>query len=60
MAAFFSSFRSSTLPKRLLRYALSRMELLDTDDIDMEKLDFVVGSNSIVTFQDVGIRLQVR
>ena len=46
------------MPKRLLRYALSRLELLDTDALDMDKLDFALGKNTVFTFQDVGIRLQ--
>lgn len=46
------------MPKRLLRYALSRLELLDTDALDMDKLDFALGKNTVFTFQDVGIKLQ--
>lgn len=58
MASFFNSFRSSNMPKRLLRYALSRLELLDTDALDIDKLDFALGKNTVFTFQDVGIKLQ--
>ncbi|RYP64920.1 hypothetical protein DL771_008552 [Monosporascus sp. 5C6A] len=58
MASFFNSFRSSNMPKRLLRYALSRLELLDTEALDMDKLDFTLGMNTVFTFQDVGIKLQ--
>ncbi|RYP61145.1 hypothetical protein DL769_007857 [Monosporascus sp. CRB-8-3] len=58
MASFFNSFRSSNMPKRLLRYALSRLELLDTEALDIDKLDFTLGMNTVFTFQDVGIKLQ--
>ncbi|KAK8124560.1 Autophagy-related protein 2 [Apiospora kogelbergensis] len=46
------------MSKRLLRYALSRLEFLDTDALDMDKLDLAWGKNSVLTFQDVGIRLE--
>ncbi|KAI0134523.1 ATG C terminal domain-containing protein [Xylariales sp. AK1849] len=58
MAAIFRSFGSSNMSKRLLRYALSRLEFLDTDALDMDKLDLVWGKNNVLTFQDVGIKLQ--
>ncbi|KAI1878616.1 hypothetical protein JX265_002793 [Neoarthrinium moseri] len=58
MAAIFRSFGSSNMSKRLLRYALSRLEFLDTDDLDMDKLDLAWGKNNVLTFQDVGIKLQ--
>ena len=59
MASIFRSFGSSNMSKRLLRYALSRLEFLDTDALDMDKLDLAWGKNSVLTFQDVGIRLEV-
>ncbi|KAH7026239.1 uncharacterized protein B0I36DRAFT_272997 [Microdochium trichocladiopsis] len=58
MPDFLSSFWGSDLPKRILRYALMRLDLLDTDALDMDKLDFTLGRNTVVTFQDVGIKLQ--
>ncbi|KAK8026996.1 ATG C terminal domain-containing protein, partial [Apiospora marii] len=58
MASIFRSFGSSNMSKRLLRYALSRLEFLDTDALDMDKLDLAWGKNSVLTFQDVGIRLE--
>ncbi|EQK98736.1 Autophagy- protein 2 [Ophiocordyceps sinensis CO18] len=57
MASFFQSFRSSSMPKRLLRYALSRLELLDAEALDMDNLDFALGRNTVFEFRDVGIRL---
>jgi autophagy-related protein 2 len=59
MAAIFRSFGSSNMSKRLLRYALSRLELLDTDALDVDKLDLEWGRNNVLTFQDVGIKLEV-
>ncbi|KAI9817195.1 MAG: autophagy- protein 2 [Pycnora praestabilis] len=50
----------SYFQKRLLRYALSRLELLDTDALDLEKLDIAWGRRSTVELKDVGIRLKVR
>ncbi|KAM6507698.1 autophagy- protein 2 [Fusarium solani] len=58
MAAFFQSFRSSSMPKRLLRYALSRLELLDADALDLDNLDLAWGRNTVLEFRDVGIRLK--
>lgn len=59
MATFFQSFRSSTMPKRLLRYALSRLELLEDETLDLENLDFALGRNTTFEFKDVGVRLKV-
>ncbi|OBS29282.1 hypothetical protein FPOA_03219 [Fusarium poae] len=58
MAAFFQSFRSSSMPKRLLRYALSRLELLDADALEMDNLDLAIGRNTVFEFRDVGIKLK--
>ncbi|KAK0653000.1 hypothetical protein B0T16DRAFT_109630 [Cercophora newfieldiana] len=58
MASFFSSFRSSLMPKQLLRFALSRLDLLDAQALDLENLDFAIGRNTVLEFRDVGIILQ--
>ncbi|KAF7547282.1 hypothetical protein G7Z17_g7842 [Cylindrodendrum hubeiense] len=58
MAMFFQSFQSSSMPKRLLRYALSRLELLDAEALDMENLDLALGRNTVFEFRDVGIKLK--
>ncbi|KAM0555051.1 hypothetical protein ACHAPJ_006400 [Fusarium lateritium] len=58
MATLFQSFRSSSMPKRLLRYALSRLELLDAEALDMDNLDFALGRNTVLEFRDVGIKLK--
>jgi hypothetical protein len=47
------------MPKRLLQYALSRLEILDTDALDLENLDIAFGKNSTFEFRDVGLRLKV-
>ncbi len=52
-------FLPSYFQKRLLRYALSRLELLDTDALDLEKLDIAWGKRSTVELRDVGLRLKV-
>ena len=53
-------FLPSSIQKRLLRYALSRLELLDTDKLDLENLDIAWGRRSTVELRDVGLRIQVR
>ncbi|KAI5861237.1 hypothetical protein GGS23DRAFT_577692 [Durotheca rogersii] len=58
MAAFFQAFRSSSMPKRLLRYTLSKLDYFDTDALDTDNLDFAVGVNNVFTLQDVGFKLQ--
>ncbi|KAL0942832.1 ATG C terminal domain-containing protein [Colletotrichum truncatum] len=57
MATIFQSFRSSTLSKRLLIYALRRLELLDEETLDMENLQFALGRTTTAEFKDVGVRL---
>ena len=52
-------FLSSFFQKRILRYALSRLELLDTDALDLENLDIAWGRRSTVELRDVGLRLTV-
>lgn len=48
------------MPKRLLRYALARLELLDAEALDMDNLDLALGMNTVFEFRDVGIKLKVR
>lgn len=47
------------MPKKLLRYALSRLELLEAEALDMDNLDFALGRNTIFEFRDVGIKVKV-
>ncbi len=60
MASLFQRyFQASSMPKRLLQYALSRLEILETDTLDLDNLDIVWGKNSVFEFKDVGLRLKV-
>lgn len=45
------------MPKRLLRYALSRLELLDADALNLDNLDLALGKNTVFEFRDVGVKL---
>lgn len=54
MAFFLPSF----FQKRILRYALSRLELLDTKDIDLENLDIVWGKRSTVELRNIGLHIK--
>ncbi|KAL3475427.1 hypothetical protein BJX99DRAFT_229581 [Aspergillus californicus] len=44
--------------KRLLKYALSRLEFFDTEDLDLDRLGICWGSRSTVELRDVGLRLE--
>jgi autophagy-related protein 2 len=60
MASYFQSyFQASSMPKRLLQYALSRLDILDTDALNLENLDIAWGKNSTFEFRDVGLHLKV-
>lgn len=48
------------MPKLLLRYALSKLELLEEEALDLQNLDFALGRNTTLEFKDVGVRLKVR
>lgn len=48
------------MPKQLLRFALSRLDVLDAQALDLDNLDFALGRNSVLEFRDVGLVLQVR
>ncbi|RAK77937.1 putative autophagy regulatory protein Atg2 [Aspergillus fijiensis CBS 313.89] len=53
MAYFLPSF----FQKRLLRYALSRLELVDTEALDLDSLGIRWGQRSTVELRDIGLRL---
>ncbi|GAB1315154.1 autophagy-related protein 2 [Madurella fahalii] len=57
MASFFQSFRSSLMPKQLLRFALARLDIFDARTLDLENLDFALGRNTVLEFRDVGLVL---
>ncbi len=52
-------FLPSSFQKRLLRYALSRAQLLDTDALGLENLDIAWGQRSTIELRDVGLKLKV-
>ncbi|TQS36294.1 hypothetical protein Golomagni_03261 [Golovinomyces magnicellulatus] len=59
MTSYFQSyFRKSSMPKRLLQYAISRLDVIETDALDLENLDIVWGKNSVFEFKNVGLRLK--
>lgn len=47
------------MPKRLLRYALGKLELLDAEALDMENLELAIGRQTVFEFKNVGIKLKV-
>lgn len=55
MAYFLPSF----FQKRLLRYALSRLEVVDTEALDLDSLGIRWGQRSTVELRDIGLRLEV-
>ncbi|KAK1147611.1 autophagy- protein 2 [Aspergillus melleus] len=54
MAYFLPSF----FQKRLLRYALSRLEFVDTEALDLDSLGIRWGQRSTVELRDIGLRLE--
>ena len=53
-----SYFLPTFLQKRLLRYVLSRLEIVDTDALGLDKLDITWGKRSTLELRDVGIHGQ--
>ncbi|KAK7724386.1 autophagy-related protein 2 [Diaporthe eres] len=58
MAGFFKSFRSSELPKRLLRYAMARLDIFEDDALDLGNLDAALGLKNTLEFKDVGLKVE--
>ncbi|KAK6583160.1 hypothetical protein PZA11_004236 [Diplocarpon coronariae] len=59
MASYFQSyFQASSMPKRLIQYVLSRIEILDTDALDLQNLDVAWGKNSTFEFREVALRMK--
>ena len=52
-------FLPSFFQKRILRYALSRLDVLDTDALDLDRLDISWGKRSTVELRDVDVKLEV-
>lgn len=55
MAYFLPSF----FQKRLLKYALSRLGLVDTEALDPDNLGIRWGQRSTVELRDIGLKLEV-
>ncbi|KAL9635616.1 MAG: hypothetical protein Q9204_002566 [Flavoplaca sp. TL-2023a] len=51
-------FLPSYFQKRILRYALSRLDLLDADQLNLDNLDVAWGRRSVVELRDVGVQLK--
>ncbi|ROV87266.1 hypothetical protein VMCG_10843 [Cytospora schulzeri] len=58
MASIFQSFRSSAMPKRLLRYAMARFDIFEDDALDLENLDLGFGLRNTFEFKDVGLKVE--
>ncbi|KAI0472842.1 hypothetical protein GGR56DRAFT_652154 [Xylariaceae sp. FL0804] len=58
MATYFQSFWTSSMPKRLLRYALTKLDYFDTDALDLDNFEMAWGKSGYVTWQDVGIKIE--
>ena len=48
-----------SIQKRLLRYALSRIQLFDTDALDLDRLDIGLGRRSNIELRQVALRKAV-
>jgi autophagy-related protein 2 len=56
----YLSFMPWTLQKRLLRYLLSQLDFLETDELDLENLGITWGQRSVVDLKDVKLKTRVR
>lgn len=52
-------FLPSYFQKRILRYALSRIDLLDSDQLNLDNFDIAWGRKSVIELRDVGLHLEV-
>lgn len=59
MAGIFTSFRTSAMPKRLLRYAMAKFDIFEDDALDLENLDLGFGFKNTFEFKDVGLKVDV-
>ncbi|KAI3326272.1 hypothetical protein HD806DRAFT_489825 [Xylariaceae sp. AK1471] len=58
MAGYFQSFWTSSMPKRLIRYTLTKLDYFETDALDLDKIDVAWGQAGHLTWQDVGVKIQ--
>ncbi len=47
------------MPKRLLRYVLYKLDYFETDALDLDKIDVAWGQAGHLTWQDVGVKIEV-
>lgn len=55
----YLSFMPWTLQKRLLRYLLSQLDFLETDDLDLDNLGITWGQRSVVELKNIGLKTRV-
>lgn len=53
-----SYFMPSFVQKRLLKYVLSRVGLVETDALDLDNLGISWGQRSVVELKDIGLKLE--
>jgi autophagy-related protein 2 len=53
-------FLPSYMQKRALRYALTYLDFLETDDLDLDKLGVTMGRRNVIELKDVGFRIRER
>ncbi|KAI2630039.1 hypothetical protein GGS21DRAFT_545186 [Xylaria nigripes] len=58
MAGYFQSFWTSSMPKRLIRYTLSKLDYFETDALDLDKFDIAWGQAGHLKWQDVGVKIK--
>ncbi|KAL9014989.1 MAG: hypothetical protein Q9173_000385 [Seirophora scorigena] len=51
-------FLPSYFQKRILRYALSRLDLLDAEQLNLDNLDIAWGKRSVIELRDVGVQMK--
>ncbi|KAI1826526.1 hypothetical protein F4861DRAFT_497635 [Xylaria intraflava] len=58
MAGYFQSFWTSSMPKRLIRYTLWKLDYFETDALDLDKIDIAWGQAAHLKWQDVGVKIE--
>jgi autophagy-related protein 2 len=57
---FLQMFSTSNMARALLKFALSKIDLLDTDALSIDdNLNLAFSRQSTVEFRDVGVRVEV-